>query len=105
MLRDRNVYVGVFLIGIESQKFVQGIEKLEVKACITALIQHRRDKKIIFGVDRLSYIKGILPEFNAPESFLSKHTEWVGKPVMIRAVIPSREDVNWRVTCTSRLSE
>ena len=50
-------------------------------------------RKIIIGVDRLDYIKGISPRFNAPESFLGKHTEWVGKLVMIQVAIPSREDV------------
>jgi trehalose 6-phosphate synthase len=75
MFRDRNVHVGVFPIGIEPQKFIQGMEKPEVKARTTALAQQHRDKKIIIGVDRLDFTKGISPKFNALELFLGKHAE------------------------------
>jgi len=105
MFRDRNVHVGVSPIGIEPQKFIQGMEKPEVKARIAALAQQHRDKKIIIGVDRLNYTKSISPKFNALELFLGKHTEWVGKLVMIQVAIPSREDVKEYCELASNLHQ
>jgi trehalose-6-phosphate synthase len=64
MLRDRNVYVSVFLIGIESQKFVQGMEKPEVQVRIAAPAQYRRDKK--------SFL--VLTDSATPKAFLLNPT-------------------------------
>lgn len=49
--------------------------------------------KVIVGVDRLDYIKGIPQKFNAFETFLSRHPEWVGKVVLTQVAVPSRQDV------------
>lgn len=35
--------------------------------------------KVIVGVDRLDYIKGVPQKLHALEVFLSQHPEWVGK--------------------------
>jgi trehalose 6-phosphate synthase len=68
----RTVNIGVFTIGIKPQNFIQDLEKPEVKARLVSLAQHHRDQKIIIGVDRLDYIKGIPQKLNAVELFLDK---------------------------------
>lgn len=35
--------------------------------------------KVIVGVDRLDYIKGVPQKLHALELFLSQHPEWIGK--------------------------
>lgn len=55
----RNVQVGVFPIGIDPEKFTEGLEKPEVQARIKQLERKFEDTKIIVGVDRLDYIKGV----------------------------------------------
>ena len=35
--------------------------------------------KVIVGVDRLDYIKGVPQKLPALELFLSQHPEWIGK--------------------------
>ncbi|KAJ9480865.1 hypothetical protein VN97_g12658 [Penicillium thymicola] len=42
----------------------------------------RWNKKLIVGVDRLDYIKGVLQKLHALEVFLSANPEWVGKVVL-----------------------
>ena len=37
------------------------------------------DVKLIVGVDRLDYIKGVPQKLHALELFLSQHPEWIGK--------------------------
>ena len=93
MVGNRTVHVGVFPIGIEPQKFIQGIEKASVKSRIVSLSRQHRNKKVIIGVDRLDYIKGIPQKLAALDLLLQKHPEWIGRLVLIQVAIPSREDV------------
>lgn len=51
------------------------------------------DKKVIVGVDRLDYIKGIPQKLQGLEEFFERFPEWVGKVVLIQVAVPSREDV------------
>ncbi len=59
--------------------FIQGIEKPEVKARIAALEKRFEGVKLIVGVDRLDYIKGVPQKMHALEVFLTQHPEWIGK--------------------------
>jgi trehalose 6-phosphate synthase len=49
--------------------------------------------KLIVGVDRLDYIKGVPQKLHALEVFLTEHPEWVGKVVLVQVAVPSRQDV------------
>ena len=42
------------------------------------------DVKVIVGVDRLDYIKGVPQKLHALELFLSQHPEWIGKVCILR---------------------
>ena len=49
--------------------------------------------KLMVGVDRLDYIKGVPQKLHALEIFLTEHPEWVGKVVLVQVAVPSRQDV------------
>jgi trehalose 6-phosphate synthase len=49
--------------------------------------------KLIVGVDRLDYIKGVPQKLHALEVFLTQHPEWIGKVVLVQVAVPSRQDV------------
>lgn len=49
--------------------------------------------KLIVGVDRLDYIKGVPQKLHAMEVFLEEHPEWIGKVVLVQVAVPSRQDV------------
>ena len=49
--------------------------------------------KIILGVDRLDYTKGIPERLRAYRRFLQEFPEWRGKVVLIQVAVPSREQV------------
>jgi trehalose-6-phosphate synthase len=49
--------------------------------------------KVLLGVDRLDYIKGVPQKLHAFELFLSNHPEWNEKVVLIQVAVPSRENV------------
>jgi trehalose 6-phosphate synthase len=91
--RNRHVDVGVFPIGIDPEKFEEGLKKPEVQARIQALEKKFEGVKLIVGVDRLDYIKGIPHKLHALEVFLIEHPEWIGRVVLVQVAVPSRQNV------------
>jgi trehalose 6-phosphate synthase len=89
----RFVTVGAFPIGIDPEKFVEGLKKESVRNRIAALKRKFEGVKLIVGVDRLDYIKGVPQKLHALEVFLTEHPEWIGKIVLVQVAVPSRQDV------------
>lgn len=87
------VSVGAFPIGIDPDKFKEGLQKEKVKDRIATLQRKFQGIKIMVGVDRLDYIKGVPQKLHAFEVFLTEHPEWIGKAVLVQVAVPSRQDV------------
>ncbi|KAK3672168.1 Trehalose-6-P synthase/phosphatase complex synthase subunit [Recurvomyces mirabilis] len=87
------VSVGAFPIGIDPEKFSAGLQKDNVKRRIETLEKKFEGVKLIVGVDRLDYIKGMPQKLHALEVFLTEHPEWIGKVVLVQVAVPSRQDV------------
>ncbi|KAH8922502.1 glycosyltransferase family 20 protein [Atractiella rhizophila] len=96
-------HVGTFPIGIEPTQFHDTLLKESVQQRIAALRRKFEGCKILVGVDRLDYIKGVPQKLHALEIFLTKHPEWIGKVVLVQVAVPSRGDVeeyqNLRASC------
>lgn len=93
MFEGRYANVGTFPIGIEPMQFVEGLERPKVQDRLAQLVKRFEGVKVIVGVDRLDYIKGVPQKLHALETFLHQHPEWVGKVVLVQLAIPSRQDV------------
>lgn len=89
----RFVNVGAFPIGIDVDNFTEGLKKPAVQERIKQLTETFKGCKIIVGVDRLDYIKGVPQKLHAMEVFLNEHPEWIGKVVLVQLAVPSRGDV------------
>ncbi|CRG90020.1 alpha,alpha-trehalose-phosphate synthase (UDP-forming) [Talaromyces islandicus] len=89
----QSVSVGAFPIGIDPEKFVEGLKNPKVQSRIASLDTKFQGMKLMVSVDRLDYIKGIPQKLHAFEVFLSNHPEWVGKVVLVQVAVPSRQDV------------
>jgi len=87
------IAVRAFPIGIDPAKFEEGLKQPMVQERITTLERQFQGVKLIVGVDRLDYIKGIQQKLHAFEVFLSKHPEWRGKIILVQVAVPSRQDV------------
>lgn len=87
------VTVGAFPIGIDPDKFESGLKEPDVKRRIDQLQKKFEGVKIIVGVDRLDYIKGVPQKLHALEVFLTEHPEWIGKVVLVQVAVPSRGEV------------
>ncbi|KAG4302537.1 hypothetical protein PCK1_001121 [Pneumocystis canis] len=75
------------------KKYQNGLKQPKVIERIKALEKKFQNIKIIVGVDRLDYIKGVPQKLHALEFFLTEHPEWIGKVVLVQVAVPSRQDV------------
>ncbi|KAJ7104246.1 glycosyltransferase family 20 protein [Mycena belliarum] len=89
----RLAHVGTFPIGIEPASFVENLQREPVLTRIKQLESRFSGVKVIVGVDRLDYIKGVPQKLHALELFLTQHPEWIGKVVLVQLAVPSRQDV------------
>lgn len=89
----RSISIGAFPIGIDVDKFTEGVKKPDVVSRIEQLKKKFGDVKVIVGVDRLDYIKGVPQKLHAFEVFLTENPEWIGKVVLVQVAVPSRGDV------------
>ncbi|KAF6754527.1 alpha,alpha-trehalose-phosphate synthase t [Ephemerocybe angulata] len=101
----RLAHVGTFPIGIEPSTFIDNLQKPGVIDRIAQLEQRFSGVKVIVGVDRLDYIKGVPQKLHALELFLTQHPEWIGKVVMVQLAVPSRQDVEEYQNLRSTVNE
>ena len=61
------------------------------RADVRARLQLATDTRLVLGVDRLDYTKGIAEKFAAVERLLETHPEYLGRLVFVQVAEPSRE--------------
>lgn len=84
------VQVGIYPFGIDADTFKAAMKQSTVKDIRDELRESFAGKKIIIGVDRLDYIKGIPHKLLAIEHLLETHPEWVSRMVVLQVTIPSK---------------
>lgn len=90
----RVVRLDALPIGIAPEEFNDLLIKNEGTRKQLAEVKQRFSyRKIILGVDRLDYTKGIPERLRAYRKFLRDSPEWRGKVVLIQVAVPSRERV------------
>ncbi|PWY77802.1 alpha,alpha-trehalose-phosphate synthase subunit [Aspergillus eucalypticola CBS 122712] len=82
-----------FIVGIDPQKFTDALQNEEVQNRIRELQRRYMGMKVIVGVDRLDYIKGLDQKLKGYDAFLDQYPELSNKVVLIQVAVPSREDV------------
>lgn len=89
------VTCGSVPIGIDPAPFIElSTLDIEVSQKVHQLSQQlSQGRKIILGVDRLDYMKGIQQKLQAFGKFLDDHPEWIGNCVLVQVAVPSRGHV------------
>ncbi|KAJ2555301.1 Trehalose-6-P synthase/phosphatase complex synthase subunit [Coemansia sp. RSA 1933] len=101
----RMVHVGTFPIGIDPTTFAEALQTAEVKRRLGEFEAKFSGSKVIVGVDRLDYIKGVPQKLLAFEQFLSEFPQFVGKVVLVQVAVPSRGDVEEYKQLISNVNE
>ena len=89
----RTVQTGVFPIGIDTENVEKLAERNRNSREAKRLAQVLRGTKLIIGVDRLDYSKGLVQRFRAFEHMLESHPGERGKVTMMQVAPPSRAGV------------
>lgn len=90
--RGRSTHVASMPIGIMPDDFQEPPEPSVVEE-IDGLMRALGDAKLVLGVDRLDYTKGIPERLIAFGRLLEKFPEWRGKVSLVQVSVPSRADV------------
>ena len=89
----RSICVDTFPIGIDPAPFERAIDSPTVKDRIIDLQRRFDGKRVLLGIDRLDYVKGIPHKLKALEYFLQEYPQWRGKVVLLQIAVPSRTEV------------
>jgi len=93
VLPTHHVRMGALPIGIEPDEIEEVARRPEIAAELESLSERYRGRKVILGVDRLDYTKGLPQKLLAFEELLEKHPDLADKVVFIQVASPSRMSV------------
>ncbi|MFL5355518.1 bifunctional alpha,alpha-trehalose-phosphate synthase (UDP-forming)/trehalose-phosphatase [Archangium sp.] len=89
----REVRLGAFPMGIDAQAF----ESLAMDAAVLEDVRVHRERstgqRLVLGVDRLDYTKGIPQRLSAVQRLLEREPSWRGRLRFVQVAVPSRTAV------------
>jgi trehalose 6-phosphate synthase len=92
-LDGRNVGVGAYPIGIDVDSVVSEAKITHNQDTVQRMAASLMGRKLIVGVDRLDYTKGLTERFLAYEQFLETFPDTRGQVTFLQIAPPSRSDV------------
>lgn len=90
---EREISVGSFPIGIDFDHIHELAESEDVRVQACWLKQNLQGRKMILGVDRLDYTKGLPNKMEAFANALQRYPDLQGKVTLVQHVVPSRLDI------------
>jgi alpha,alpha-trehalose-phosphate synthase [UDP-forming] len=85
--------IGSFPISIDYNSFMRAAATAEVDAKARELHALLPRRKLVLGIDRLDYTKGITLRLQAFQDLLVRYPDMRGRVSLIQVVVPSREDI------------
>ena len=89
----RTVRTGVYPIGVDVEAISQGAAKAAGSAPVQRMMQSLVGRRLIVGVDRLDYSKGLLERFQAYRQFLESYPEQIGQVTFLQIAPLGRQKV------------
>jgi len=89
----RATRIGHFPIGIDYNSFLRAAATPAVEARAKELHRLLPNRKLVLGIDRLDYTKGITLRLRAFQDLLERHPAMRGRVSLIQVVVPSREEI------------
>ena len=90
---ERIVNLGVYPVSIPTQAIRKLATSEQTNKTYHDYAQRFAKQKIVLGVDRLDYIKGLDLKLDIFHAYLAKHPEQCGKVSLFQIVVPSRTEV------------
>jgi trehalose 6-phosphate synthase/phosphatase len=90
--QGRSVRLAVFPMGVDASDLAQRAARAEVS---TKVSEYRASgQRLLLGVDRLDYSKGLPRRLVAIERLFESHPEWRERVRMIQVAVPSRDELS-----------
>jgi trehalose 6-phosphate synthase len=93
VLGERKVVADVFPIGVDVDAVQKQAAFARNSAAVRRMIDSLQGRKLMIGVDRLDYSKGLIERFAAYEQFLEAFPENLGRVTYLQIAPLSRNDV------------
>jgi trehalose 6-phosphate synthase len=93
VVHGRAIRVEALPVGIETETFAATAAAAERNALVKRMAESMVGRRLIIGVDRLDYSKGIAERILAFESFLTFDDAWRGKCTFLQVTPKSRSEV------------
>ncbi|MCA8964244.1 MAG: bifunctional alpha,alpha-trehalose-phosphate synthase (UDP-forming)/trehalose-phosphatase, partial [Planctomycetes bacterium] len=87
----RRIGLGVDPLGPDGATFVEALQHPETKRHLQHLGERWQGRRLILGVERLDYTKGVLHKLRAFAQLLEQHPARREDTVMLQILVPSRE--------------
>ena len=91
---DRRVRLGVFPVGIDVDSFAKAAQTASTAPTLGKLRYELQDSKLVIGVDRLDYSKGLAQRFLAYERFLTTYPAERKRVSFLQITPPTRGEVD-----------
>jgi trehalose 6-phosphate synthase/phosphatase len=88
----RRVALGIFPMGVDSASFAERASDRKV-VTETARLNSDHGIRLLVGIDRLDYSKGLPRRLLALERLLTMHPEWLERIRLVQVAVPSREGI------------
>jgi trehalose 6-phosphate synthase len=85
--------IGSFPISIDFEDFERRARPASVLAKAAELRADASGRRLVLGIDRLDYTKGLPQKLEAFRMMLRRHPELQGTVTLLQVVVPSREDI------------
>ena len=102
---DRDVHLGVFPMGIDAARFNELSQDPQVIAHAEAIREDAGGRRILLGVDRLDYTKGIPRRLHAIERLLARDPGLGDRIRYVQVAVPSRAEVDSYQTFKRQVEE
>ena len=102
---ERNVRIGVFPIGIETNEFNRLARRSVRSAMVRNVVDSLAGRAMVIGVDRLDYSKGLAQRLDAFERFLAVYPDWRGKVTYVQITPKSRSEIQEYADMERTISE
>ena len=89
----RRVSTGVFPIGVDAQAIAQSAAKSTGSGSVRNITHSLHGRRLIIGVDRLDYSKGLLERFDAYQKFLEDFPQYQGGVTYLQIAPLGRQNV------------
>ena len=93
ILGERNVQTGVFPIGVDVAAIQQSAARASSTGLVQRMVQGLVGRRLIMGVDRLDYSKGLLERFEAYRHFLEDFPGERGKVTYLQIAPLGRQNI------------